>query len=89
MSRRARDHDATRRLDDPSLRRQVAGVSPVFTVSLGSMRTTRDVEELPAERGVEVDHTTVHRWVQRFTPVGCANSDMASELPVRCHGGLV
>jgi transposase, IS6 family len=29
----------------------------------------RDVEELLAERGVEVDHVTVHRWVQRFTPL--------------------
>jgi transposase-like protein len=28
----------------------------------------RDVEELLAERGVEVDHVTVYRWVQRFTP---------------------
>ncbi len=28
----------------------------------------RDVEELPADRGVEVDHVTVYRWVQRFTP---------------------
>lgn len=27
----------------------------------------RDVEELLAERGVEVDHVTVFRWVQRFT----------------------
>src|SRR5215204_7112000 len=27
----------------------------------------RDVEELLAERGVEVDHVTVYRWVQRFT----------------------
>jgi transposase, IS6 family len=27
----------------------------------------RDVEELLAERGVEVDHVTVDRWVQRFT----------------------
>ena len=27
----------------------------------------RDVEELLAERGVEVDHTTIFRWVQRFT----------------------
>jgi IS6 family transposase len=26
-----------------------------------------DLEELLAERGVEVDHTTVYRWVQRFT----------------------
>src|SRR5262249_5592201 len=28
-----------------------------------------DVEELLAERGVEVDHVTVYRWVQRFTPL--------------------
>src|SRR5450631_2132391 len=28
----------------------------------------RDVEELMAERGVTVDHVTVYRWVQRFTP---------------------
>src|SRR2546421_2013181 len=29
----------------------------------------RDVEELLAERGVAVDHVTVFRWVQRFTPL--------------------
>jgi transposase-like protein len=29
----------------------------------------RDVEELLAERGVEVDHVTIHRWVLRFTPL--------------------
>jgi IS6 family transposase len=28
----------------------------------------RDVEELLAKRGVTVDHVTVYRWVQRFTP---------------------
>ena len=28
----------------------------------------RDVEELLAERGVDVDHVTIYRWVQRFTP---------------------
>jgi transposase, IS6 family len=28
----------------------------------------RDVEELLLERGVEVDHVTVFRWVQRFHP---------------------
>jgi transposase-like protein len=28
----------------------------------------RDVEELLAERGVDVDHVTVYRWVQPFTP---------------------
>src|ERR671926_306307 len=29
----------------------------------------RDVGELLAERGVDVDHVTVFRWVQRFTPL--------------------
>ncbi|MGH3533851.1 MAG: IS6 family transposase [Pseudonocardiaceae bacterium] len=29
----------------------------------------RDVEELLAERGIHVDHVTVYRWVQRFTPL--------------------
>jgi transposase, IS6 family len=29
----------------------------------------RDVEELLTERGIEVDHVTVYRWVQRFTPL--------------------
>ena len=27
----------------------------------------RDVEELFVERGIQVDHVTVYRWVQRFT----------------------
>jgi transposase-like protein len=29
----------------------------------------RDVEELLTERGIQVDHVTVYRWVQRFTPL--------------------
>ena len=29
----------------------------------------RDVEELLVERGIEVDHVTLFRWVQRFTPL--------------------
>jgi transposase-like protein len=29
----------------------------------------RDIEELLAERGIDVDHVTVYRWVQRFTPM--------------------
>jgi transposase, IS6 family len=29
----------------------------------------RDVEELLAERGIDVGHVTVYRWVQRFTPL--------------------
>ena len=29
----------------------------------------RDVEELLAQRGIEVDHVTIYRWVLRFTPL--------------------
>jgi transposase, IS6 family len=29
----------------------------------------RDLEELLTERDVEVDHVTIYRWVQRFTPL--------------------
>ena len=29
----------------------------------------RDVEELLAERRIDVDHVTIYRWVQRFTPL--------------------
>ncbi len=29
----------------------------------------RDVEELLAERGMEVDHVTLYLWVQQFTPL--------------------
>ena len=29
----------------------------------------RDVEELLSERGIDVDHVTIYRWVQRFTPL--------------------
>jgi transposase-like protein len=28
----------------------------------------RNLEEMRAERGVEVDHSRVYRWVQKFTP---------------------
>jgi transposase-like protein len=29
----------------------------------------RDVEELLGERGIDADHATVYRWVQRLTPL--------------------
>jgi transposase-like protein len=32
-------------------------------------RSYRDVEAFLAERGIEADHVTVYRWVQRFTPL--------------------
>jgi IS6 family transposase len=41
----------------------------------------RDVEELLAERGVEVDHVTVYRWVQRFTPLLADAARFARHAP--------
>src|SRR5215203_2690554 len=31
--------------------------------------SNRDIEELLTERGVEVDHVTIYRWVLRFAPL--------------------
>ena len=28
----------------------------------------RDLEEMLSERGIDVDHTTIYRWVQRYAP---------------------
>ena len=42
----------------------------------------RDVEELLAERGVTVDHVTIYRWVQRFTPEFSRPPGRAVTLPV-------
>ncbi len=38
----------------------------------------RDLEEMMAERGLGVDHTTIYRWVQRYAP----------ELEKRCRPHL-
>jgi len=45
----------------------------------------RDVEELLAERGVEVDDVTVYRWVQRFTPL---LAEGGSAVPALGRGSL-
>ena len=41
----------------------------------------RDLEELLTERGVEVDHVTVYRWVQRFD---AAAGRCRPAVPPRC-----
>jgi hypothetical protein len=48
----------------------------------------RDVEELLVERGIEVDHVTVYRWVQRFTPLLADAARFARHSPVGCHYGV-
>ena len=39
----------------------------------------RDIEELLTERGVAVDHTTVYRWVRRFTPLFVEPADLGEQ----------
>jgi IS6 family transposase len=46
----------------------------------------QDVEELLAERGITVDHVSVYRWVQRFTPLLI---DAGTTLPARPWGPVV
>jgi hypothetical protein len=51
-----------------------SGTSPTAHQYLRYGLSYRDVEELHAGRGIEVDHVTVYRWVQRFTPRGARSS---------------
>jgi hypothetical protein len=46
----------------------------------------RDLEELLAERGVDVDHVTIYRWVQRFTRRRPASSLVRVAHGVNSHG---
>lgn len=34
----------------------------------------RDLEEIMAERGVKIDHSTLNRWVVKFSPLIAANA---------------
>src|SRR6266487_6853927 len=45
---------------------------------LGDVLSYRDLEELMQERGLNVDHTTIFRWVQHYAP----------ELDKRCRPHL-
>ena len=51
----------------------------------------RDVEELLLERGVEVDHVTVFRWVQRFKPLlaDAASAENLIRAAQRAYGRLM
>jgi IS6 family transposase len=60
----------------PALRSSVAGFRFPLEVVMLAVRwylryglSSREGEELLAERGVEVDHVTIYRGVQRFTPL--------------------
>jgi transposase-like protein len=49
----------------------------------------RNVEELMAERGLEVDHTTVWRWCQKYGPVVYQRDSEASSNTKRRRGKLM
>ena len=79
---------STRRRPAPVSRSAFAGFrfpAEVITVAvrwyLRYGLSYRDVEELLAERGVEVDHVTVYRWVQRFTPLFADAARFARHAP--------
>src|SRR5215211_5167906 len=64
--------------DPPAVCRRSSGRSVALSVALVRQAWTvklsyRDVEELLLKRGVEADHVTVFRWVQRFTHGGAAD----------------
>src|SRR6476660_9037039 len=46
----------------------------------------RDVEELLVERGIEVDHVTVYRWVHRFTRHAPGDRWFVDETYVKVNG---
>ena len=70
--RRGRETDVVTSSSPPSVfagfrfPREVISVAVRWYLRYGL--SYRDVEELMAERGVTVDHVTIYRWVQRFTP---------------------
>jgi hypothetical protein len=63
--------------------------------SLRYGRSYRDVEELLAEGGIEVDHVTVFRWVQRFTPLlideagPCRHAPPPTEVPTTADARII
>ena len=42
----------------------------------------RDLEELLGERGIEVDHVMLYRWVQHFTPLAVEAAGPCDTQPV-------
>jgi len=66
------------------LMRECGSVLACCSSSVGVRRvplSCRDVEELLAERGIEVDRVTVFRWVQRFMPMLADAARFARHAP--------
>jgi transposase-like protein len=79
---------STRRRESPVSRSALAGFRFPADAVVVAVRwylryglSHRDVEELLAERGVEVDHVTIYRWVQRFAPLFADVARLARHSP--------
>jgi putative transposase len=59
----------------PTVIRHAVWLYARFTLSY------RDVEELLAERGLDVSHETVRRWVLKFGPLFCPRASPPSLPP--------
>ncbi len=47
----------------------------------------RELQEMLAERGVNVDHSTIYRWVPRYAPgkASCAGTGMPAPIFAQQH----
>ena len=43
----------------------------------------RDIEELIAERGIDVDHSTINRWTHRYAPL------LVAEAPANTNASFI
>src|ERR1700726_2699688 len=48
----------------------------------------RNLEDMMAERGIAVDHSTVHRWVIKMVPLLDDEPDQEKRLKCRCKTPL-
>ncbi|CDG99193.1 transposase (fragment) [Xenorhabdus bovienii str. puntauvense] len=46
-------------------------IAPCVRWYLAYALSLRNLEEMRAERGIHVDHSTLSRWVHRLTPLDC------------------
>jgi transposase-like protein len=46
----------------------------------------RDLEDMMEERNIQVDHSTVHRWVLRFSRLWCIDRCSRSVLQMSHNG---
>jgi len=56
---------------------------PIYHNYLAYPLSYRNLEEMMEERGIEVDHSSIYRWVRKFTPKLEAALSQRQEAPSR------